>query len=157
MSVPVQWVVGLMVALEPSAPWRATFEKSAEAIARVSESDPLWTDHGEERTAALGRVCQNLEGALHGVLQRHDGRALGDARDVEHRLLGQVDETLDFAVVPVALGGEALARGDELAHAPLFADHLGVGFDVSHRRGRVGQLGQGRLGPEGHAGAGEIF
>ncbi|MBX3191274.1 MAG: transglycosylase SLT domain-containing protein [Labilithrix sp.] len=53
MSVPVQWVVGLMVALEPQAPWRATFEKSAEAIARVAESEPLFDDHGEERTAAM--------------------------------------------------------------------------------------------------------
>lgn len=53
MSVPVQWVVGLMAALEPAAPWRATFEKSAEAIARVSESEPLFDERGEERTAAL--------------------------------------------------------------------------------------------------------
>jgi hypothetical protein len=53
MSVPVQWVVGLMAALEPASPWRATFEKTAEAIARVSESEPLFEDHGEERTAAL--------------------------------------------------------------------------------------------------------
>jgi len=53
MSVPVQWVVGLLVALEPSAPWRPTFEKTAEAIARVAESEPLFDEHGEERTAAL--------------------------------------------------------------------------------------------------------
>jgi hypothetical protein len=53
MSVPVHWVVSLMVALEPSAPWRPTFEKTAEAIARVAESEPLFEDHGEERTAAL--------------------------------------------------------------------------------------------------------
>jgi hypothetical protein len=53
MSVPVAWVVGLMVALEPQAPWRPTFEKTAEAIARVSESDPLFEERGEERTAAL--------------------------------------------------------------------------------------------------------
>jgi len=53
MSVPVHWVVSLMVALEPSAPWRPTFEKTAEAIARVAESDPLFEDRGEERTAAL--------------------------------------------------------------------------------------------------------
>ncbi len=53
MSVPVAWVVGLMVALEPQAPWRPTFEKTAEAIARVSESEPLFDERGEERTAAL--------------------------------------------------------------------------------------------------------
>jgi Transglycosylase SLT domain len=53
MSVPVAWVVGLMVALEPSAPWRPTYGKTAEAIARVAETEPLFDDHGEERTAAL--------------------------------------------------------------------------------------------------------
>jgi len=53
MSVPVQWVVSLMVALEPSAPWRATYEKTAEAIARVAESEPLFEERGEQRTAAL--------------------------------------------------------------------------------------------------------
>ena len=53
MTVPVQWVVGLLVALEPSAPWRPTYEKTAEAIARVAESEPLFDDRGEERTASL--------------------------------------------------------------------------------------------------------
>jgi hypothetical protein len=53
MSVPVAWVVGLLVALEPQAPWRGTYGKTAEAIARAAESDPLFGDHGEERTAAL--------------------------------------------------------------------------------------------------------
>ena len=53
VSLPVAWVVSLMVALEPSAPWRDTYEKTAEAIARVSESDPLFEERGEERTAAL--------------------------------------------------------------------------------------------------------
>lgn len=55
MSVPVSWVVGLLAALEPTAPWSSTYEKTAEAIARVSESEPLFDvdDHGEERTATL--------------------------------------------------------------------------------------------------------
>ena len=55
MSVPVSWVVGLLAALEPTAPWSSTYEKTAEAIARVSESEPLFDvdDRGEERTATL--------------------------------------------------------------------------------------------------------
>ena len=107
----------------------------------------LLVEHRETRlvaadaAAALRRVRQNLEGALHRVLQRHDRGALGDARDVEHRLLRQIDEALDFAVVTVPFRGEALARRDELTNAPFFADDLGVCFDVSHRRRRVGQLG----------------
>jgi hypothetical protein len=48
-------VVGLLAALEPTAPWSTTYEKTAEAIARVSESEPLFAaeDQGEERTATL--------------------------------------------------------------------------------------------------------
>lgn len=55
MSVPVSWVVGLLMSLEPLAPWANTYEKTAEAIARVSESEPLWAaeEQGEERTASL--------------------------------------------------------------------------------------------------------
>jgi Transglycosylase SLT domain len=55
MSVPASWVMGLLAALEPSAPWSNTYEKTAEAIARVSESEPLFAvdDNGEERTASL--------------------------------------------------------------------------------------------------------
>lgn len=55
MSVPVAWVVGLLATLEPTAPWSDTYEKTAEAIARVSESEPLFAvdDRGEERTATL--------------------------------------------------------------------------------------------------------
>lgn len=53
MSVPVAWVVGLMTALEPNAPWRPTFERTAEAIAKIAESEPLFEDRSEERTAAL--------------------------------------------------------------------------------------------------------
>ena len=55
MSVPVAWVVGLLAALEPKAPWSHTYEKTAEAIARVSETEPLFApeDRGEERTATL--------------------------------------------------------------------------------------------------------
>lgn len=53
MSLPVPWIVSLMVALEPSSPHRATFERSAEAIARAAASDPLFDEAGEARTAAL--------------------------------------------------------------------------------------------------------
>jgi hypothetical protein len=74
MSVPVHWVVGLMVALEPSAPWRATFEKTAEAIARVAESEPLFDDRGEERTAALLVAVAWYESRLKPTAKSKDGQ-----------------------------------------------------------------------------------
>src|SRR4051794_16903431 len=74
MSVPFQWVVGLMVALEPSAPWRGTYEKSAEAIARVAESEPLFDDHGEERTASLLVAIAWYESRLKPTAKSKDGQ-----------------------------------------------------------------------------------
>ena len=74
MSVPFQWVVGLMVALEPSAPWRGTYEKSAEAIARVAESEPLFDDHGEERTASLLVAIAWYESRLKPSARSKDGQ-----------------------------------------------------------------------------------
>lgn len=53
MTVPATWVMSLLVALEPSAPWRTTYEKTAEAIAKVAESEPVFEEKGEQRTAAL--------------------------------------------------------------------------------------------------------
>lgn len=74
MSVPVHWVVSLLVALEPSAPWRPTFEKTAEAIARVAESEPLFDDHGEERTAALLVAIAWYESRLKPTAKSKDGQ-----------------------------------------------------------------------------------
>jgi hypothetical protein len=52
MTPTAAWIVGLMVALEPRSPWRATYERTAEAIARVAEEAPLF-DGDAARTAAL--------------------------------------------------------------------------------------------------------
>jgi hypothetical protein len=55
VSVPVAWVAGLLAALEPSAPWSDTYDRTAEAIARAAEAEPLYPaeDQGEARTASL--------------------------------------------------------------------------------------------------------
>ena len=94
MSVPVQWVVGLMVALEPSAPWRGTFEKSAEAIARVAESEPLWADRGEERTAALLVAIAWYESRLKATAKSKDGQFLC-LFQVDKRHLADPQKALD--------------------------------------------------------------
>lgn len=42
-----------MLELQPSAPWRPTYDRTAEAIAKVSEDDPLFDGpDGDQRTAA---------------------------------------------------------------------------------------------------------
>jgi hypothetical protein len=94
MTVPVQWVVGLMVALEPSSPWRATYEKSAEAIARVAESEPVFVDHGEERTAALLVAVAWYESRLKPTAKSKDGQFLC-LYQVDRRHLADPQKALD--------------------------------------------------------------
>ena len=76
MSIPVSWVVGLLAALEPTAPWSNTYGKTAEAIARVSESEPLFAvdDHGEERTATLLVAIAWYESRLKPSAKSKNGR-----------------------------------------------------------------------------------
>ena len=76
MSVPASWVVGLLVALEPTASWSSTYEKTAEAIARVSESEPLFAaeERGEERTASLLVALAWYESRLKPNAKSKDGR-----------------------------------------------------------------------------------
>lgn len=78
MSVPVSWVVGLLMALEPTAPWSNTYEKTAEAIARAAESDPLFADEegGEARTASLLVSLAWHESRLRPDAKSKDGRFL---------------------------------------------------------------------------------
>lgn len=48
------WILQVMVALEPTAPWRSTYETTAEALATVAEEEPLFPGKdGPRRTAAL--------------------------------------------------------------------------------------------------------
>ncbi|MDB5216695.1 MAG: hypothetical protein JWO86_4622 [Myxococcaceae bacterium] len=94
MSVPVQWVVGLMVALEPSSPWRGTYEKSAEAIARVAESEPVFDDHGEERTAALLVAIAWYESRLKPTAKSKDGQFVC-LYQVDKRHLADPQKALD--------------------------------------------------------------
>lgn len=52
--VDVSWVLALMIDAQPTAPWRATYESTAAAIARAANANPLpFAADREERTAAL--------------------------------------------------------------------------------------------------------
>jgi Transglycosylase SLT domain len=69
----VAWILVLMIALQPRAPWRDTYEQTATAIADVVENEPaLFTGpEAKERTAAL------LIG-LSWAESRFDPKAIGD-------------------------------------------------------------------------------
>ena len=66
------------------------------------------------------------------------------ARELVDRLLGAVDEPLRLAVIDVALRRDALARRDELTHAPLLVDGLSVRVDVGDERRGVQHFGEVR-------------
>lgn len=53
MSPLASWALAAMISLQPKAPWRSTYESTAEAIAKVSTAEPLFDDNGPHRTAAL--------------------------------------------------------------------------------------------------------
>jgi hypothetical protein len=77
MSVPVAWVVGLLTTLEPGAPWKGTYEKTAEAIARASETESLYLgeEDGEERTATVLVALAWYESRFKPNARSADGRS----------------------------------------------------------------------------------
>jgi hypothetical protein len=78
MTVPVAWVASLLTALEPAAPWRATYEHTAEAIARAAESEPLFAaeENGEERTVTILVAVAWYESRFKPTAKSADGRSL---------------------------------------------------------------------------------
>lgn len=77
MGVSLAWVVSLLTALEPEAPWRDTYEKTAEAIVKVADSEPVYAEeHGAERTAALLVAMAWHESRLKPDAKSKDGRSL---------------------------------------------------------------------------------
>lgn len=71
------WIVALMIALQPTAPWRSTYEASARAYATVALDAPLFKgDKATERTAALFVSVAWFE-------SRFDQKALGDRKCIE--------------------------------------------------------------------------
>lgn len=82
MSLLATWTLGLMVALEPSSPWRSTFEHTADAIARVASAEPLFEGDVTKTAALLVAVAW------------HESRLRPDARskDGQYLCLYQVDK-----------------------------------------------------------------
>ncbi len=70
--VTASWVLALMMAAQSTHPYRSTYERTAEAIARAAVATPLFTGaHGAERTAALLVSVGKYESAF-------DPTAIGD-------------------------------------------------------------------------------
>jgi Transglycosylase SLT domain len=69
----ITWILSLMIALQPQAPWRETYETTAKAIAGVvNDQAPLFAgDDGREKSAALLVALSWAE-------SRFDPKAVGD-------------------------------------------------------------------------------
>lgn len=69
----IAWILSLMIALQPAAPWRDTYEDTAKAIASVvNEEAPLFAGKdGREKSAALLVALAWAE-------SRFDPKAVGD-------------------------------------------------------------------------------
>lgn len=85
------WLLSLMILLQPVAPWRSTFETTAQAIDKaVAQEVSLFPGaHGRERTAVLlvslawfesrfDTKATGDHGAAHGLYQQHDHGKLED-------------------------------------------------------------------------------
>lgn len=97
------WILALMVAMQPTAPWRSTYDDTAKAIAQVvAEQEPLFAGElGREKTAAVlvslawfestfkpGAVGD--KGASHGLYQVQGHGDLTDPIDATRAALGMV-------------------------------------------------------------------
>ena len=69
----IAWILSLMIALQPQAPWRDSYEETARAIATVVEEEPAFFKgpDGRHRTAALLVSLAWAE-------SRFDPKAVGD-------------------------------------------------------------------------------
>lgn len=87
----VAWIISMMVLLQPSAPWKDSYESTAIAITQaVSQETPLFDGiHGRERTATLLVSLAWFEsrfdtkalgdhGQAHGLYQQHDHGVLDE-------------------------------------------------------------------------------
>ena len=97
--------------------------------------------------AALGELGDLLEHRADDGFDALNAAALRCTRNFVDGLLGPVDERLDLANIAVPFGSDLLARGDELANAPLLLDHARVGLDMGDRRHRIDQLREVRTAP----------
>lgn len=97
------WILAIMIAMQPTAPWRSTYEATARAITDVvTEQEPLFAgDLGRERTAVLlvsvawfestfkpGAVGD--KGASHGLYQVQGHGDLTDPHDATRAALGMM-------------------------------------------------------------------
>jgi hypothetical protein len=103
----VAWILSLMVALQATAPWSATYRDTAVAFDRAAHASPLWDDEdGVAKTAALLVATSWYE-------SRFDPQAIAEDGSPTY-CLGQVDPRGVFATPQALLHDTALCVGTML-------------------------------------------
>mgnify|MGYP003578570676 CR=1 FL=1 len=65
MDVLAAWLWGLMMILQPHAPWKATFKETATAIPEIAEAEPLFAGKdGPAKSPLLALSTGDFESAL---------------------------------------------------------------------------------------------
>ncbi len=158
------WILSLMLVLQPQAPWRATYEATAAAIAAtVQREEPLFAgEQGRERTAALLVSLAWFEsrfdahalgdhGRSHGLYQIQEHGELADPADATRAALGMLRESfrvcrarpLEERLGWYAAGGPDCSRGlresrHRVARAMwLFRTHPPIAVDSLAMGGKV--------------------
>ena len=126
------WILSLMIAMQPNAPWRDSYESTAQAIAKVvAEEEPLFAgEMGREKTAAVLVSIAWFEstfdphatgdhGRSHGLYQIQGKGELSDPVDATRAALSLVRasfrvcraRTMDERLGWYAAGGNDCERG----------------------------------------------
>ena len=93
----IAWILALLTATEPNAPWKDTYPATATAMAESAQDEPLFAGKdGPKKTAALYVSLSWFEA-------RHNPRAVGDHG--HSFCLGQINDT-NFKGLGIASGEE---------------------------------------------------
>jgi hypothetical protein len=75
-----KWILTLMLAIQPKAPWLATYEKTADALATASVEHPLFEGEDGRKTAAILMSLAWFEGNFKQDAQGDCGLGKTDAK-----------------------------------------------------------------------------
>jgi hypothetical protein len=107
------WILTLMIALQPHAPWLSTYPETADAIARASIAEPLFAGKdGPARTAALLVAIGWFESRFQADAVGDHGRSvcLVQIGESNFKALGVTRETMLTSVATCIHAGITMIR-----------------------------------------------
>lgn len=96
-TITAAWVLKMMIAIQPVAPWRDTYERTADAIAEASNDTPLFDgDDGPARTGSLLVAIAEYESSFNprAIGDKKRSYCLGQIHNSNHAALGVTADAL---------------------------------------------------------------